>query len=75
MYLSCHAQRREMASPATKTKLWISMAHATQSSTARRLAVRAASRGGQPVSILSFILLNISEMIAECCNYVVEIVF
>jgi hypothetical protein len=49
MYLSSHAQRRTAARPATETKVWISMAHATQSSTACRLAVRAASLRGQPV--------------------------
>jgi hypothetical protein len=49
MYLLSQAQRRTAARPATETKVWISMAHATQSSTARRLSGHAASLRGQPV--------------------------
>jgi hypothetical protein len=60
LYLSSHAWRRTAAWPATETKVWISMAHATQSSTAasplvacRSLGFRAACLRGQSVRVSS----------------------
>jgi hypothetical protein len=49
MHLSSHAQRRTVVRPATETKEWMSKEHATQLSTARRLAVRGAGLRGQLV--------------------------
>jgi hypothetical protein len=41
-YGACHVYRRTVTRSTTKTKVWISIAHATQLSTAHRLAIRVA---------------------------------